>query len=106
MSVSCRRGNTPKRRLRRPVDDELAPVGAVYFVDRVVHIPLQPVESRAHLAHLVLEHEHPLDPGQVQSQLGRQALDLAQPLEIGLGIEPRVPVCGCMPTSSAAIEIM
>ena len=85
-------------------------------------LPLQPLDLRVRLAKLVLEPQHELDAGEVEPELGREPLDDAQPLDVRLGVEPRPPgvrcgrispfvsyirsVCGCMPTSSAATEIM
>src|SRR5215203_6084329 len=58
--------------------------------DLVAQLPLEPGGARLRLAELVLEPEHVLDAGEVEPELGRQALDHAQPLEVGLGVEARV----------------
>ncbi len=39
---------------------------------------------------LVLEQEHALDTREVEAELARQPLDQAQPLDVGVGVEPRV----------------
>src|SRR3712207_7124992 len=54
-------------------------------------LPLEPLEPRVHPVQLVLEAEHVLDAGEVQPELVRQALDQPQPLDVTLGVEPRVP---------------
>ena len=59
--------------------------------DRLAHLALEPLGARVLLAQLVLEPQHVLDAGEVEAELGRQALDQAQPLQIGLRVEPRVP---------------
>jgi hypothetical protein len=79
-----------QRRLRRPVDDELAPVRAVHLLDRLAHLALHAIESGVHPLHLVFQRKHPLDAGQVEAHLGRQALNRPQPLEIGFGIQARI----------------
>ena len=41
------------------------------------------------LVELGLEREHALDAGEVQPDLGRHLLDAPQPLDVGLGVQPR-----------------
>ena len=48
------------------------------------------VHARRGARHLVLEAKHRLDAGEVQAELGREPLDQAQPLEVGLGVEAGV----------------
>ena len=71
----------------RLVEDDLALVRAVHLADLLAQLALEPLGPGALLAQLVLEPEHVLDAGQVEPELGRQALDHAQALEIGVGVE-------------------
>jgi hypothetical protein len=72
--------------------------------DLLAQLALEPLGARPLPAQLVLEPQHVLDAREVEPELGRQALDDAQPLEVDLGIAARAAGCP-LPTSSAATEI-
>ena len=61
----------------------------MHRLDGVGHLPLQPVEPLAQRLELVLERDHTPHAREVEAELGRQPLDLAQALEVMLGVEPR-----------------
>jgi len=48
---------------------------------------LQPLDLGVRLAQLVLEPQHELDAREVQPELGREALDDAQPLDVRLAVQ-------------------
>src|SRR5436190_19778550 len=54
---------------------------------RAQRLQLELFDARVHALDLLLEVEHPLHPGQVESQLGRHLLDAAQPLHVLLRIQ-------------------
>jgi hypothetical protein len=63
----------------------------VHLGQRLAHLGLQALDAATHAQQLVLEHEHALDAGEVEPELGRQPLDEPQPLDVRVGVEPRVP---------------
>ena len=71
------------------VEHEVAAIFLVHFLNVVAQLLLQPLDLRVRLAQLVLEPQHELDAGEVEADLGRQALDDAQPLDVGLAVEAR-----------------
>ena len=75
----------------RPVEHELPAVLLVDALDLLAEAALELAQLGAHPGELVLELEHALDAGEVQAPLGGQPLDLAQPLEVALRVEARVP---------------
>src|SRR5512138_3121178 len=83
----CSRGSPLD--LCRPVQDDLAPVGAVYLGDLRTELPLEPLHAEARSVELVLQPQDLLDPCQVESELGREALDEAEPIHVGVRVEPR-----------------
>src|SRR5919109_131407 len=72
--------------------DEVAPVLAMHLADRAAHLSLHAVELPPHVLQLVFETQHLLDAGEIESQLVRQLLDQAQPLQIAIRVQPRVPL--------------
>ena len=72
------------------VEDDLR-FGAVDSPDLLAQLALEPLGPRALPAQLVLEPQHVLDAREVETELGGQALDHAQALEVGLGVAPRAP---------------
>ena len=72
-----------------PVEDDLAPVLPVGLVDLGAERCLELLHPRAHPPQLVLEPQHVLDAREVEPELRRQLLDQPQPLDVGLGVEPR-----------------
>ena len=68
----------------RLVDDELPPVLSMGAVDGGSHLALKARKSSAKPLELVLERKDTLHAGKVEPELGRQPLDPAQALEIGL----------------------
>ncbi len=87
--LSLRSPGQSQLALRVRVEDDLAPVLPVHRLDGVAHLPLQPVEPLAQCRELVLEREHAPHAREVEPELGRQPLDLAQPLEVVLGVQAR-----------------
>src|SRR5215210_3348766 len=75
----------------RPPHDEVAAVLPVHVVDRLAHLAFHPIEPPSHVHELVLQAQHMLDAGEIQPELVRQALDQPQPVEVGLGVQARVP---------------
>src|SRR4029079_4090359 len=71
--------------------NEVAAIVPVDSGDCVAHLTLHPVEPRVHSTQLVLEAKHLLDAGEVEPELGREALDQTQPREVVLRVEARVP---------------
>ncbi len=80
----------PDRELRVLPEDELALVLPLQLAHPFSQLPLETVEPRLHPSQLVLQPEDMLDAREVEPELGRQSLDQPQPLEILLGVEPRV----------------
>src|SRR6476646_1064793 len=78
----------PFRKVLLRPDDEVTTVLLVHELDLLPHLPLESRHARAQLVHLVLEREDALDPGEVEPELGRQALDRAQPVEVALRVQP------------------
>src|SRR5690242_21345229 len=78
------------RGLRRLVDDEVAPVEAVHFIERLAHLLLHPLEAALHSQQLVFHVQDALDAGQVQAELAGEPLNQAQPVDVRVGVEPRV----------------
>src|SRR3954454_3630670 len=74
----------------RPPHDEVAAVLAVHLTDRLAHLALHAVETLVHPHELVLQAQHLLDAGEVEPELGREALDQTQPVEVGFRVETRV----------------
>src|SRR6476659_975660 len=70
--------------------DEVAAVLAMHLADRVAHLALHAVERPPHALHLVLQLHHLLHSREVQAEVVRQLLDQPQPLDVRLGIQPRV----------------
>src|SRR5690349_10845150 len=75
------------------VGNEIAAVAAVdglhrlLLLERGLHqLRLQLRDQRRQLAHLLLEAEHQLGPGQVDAVLGRQRRDLAQLRQVGVRV--------------------
>src|SRR4051812_25933461 len=77
-------------RLRRPVENEVAPVMTVHRVERAPHLLLHALHAPAQPLELVLHAQHALDARQVQPPLARQPLDQPQPLDVRVGVETRV----------------
>src|SRR3954452_16335915 len=75
---------------RRPPHDEVAPVLAVHLADRLAHLALHAIQTLAHAHQLVLQAQHLLHAGEVQSELRREPLNQAEPVEVGFGVQPRV----------------
>src|SRR5512132_1688761 len=71
--------------------NEVAPVLAVHLVDRASHLAFHAVELPAQPGQLVLQAQHVLDAGEVEPELVGQPLDQPQPVEVRLGVQPRVP---------------
>src|SRR3954471_22363448 len=67
----------------RPPHDEVAAVLAVHVTDRLAHLALHAVETLVHPHELVLQAQHLLDAGEVEPELGREALDQTQAVEVG-----------------------
>src|SRR4051812_21164201 len=78
------------RGLRWPVAEEVAPVLPVHLVERAPHLVLHSLEPAPHAQQLVLHVQHALDAGEVEAELRRQPLDQPQPLDVAVGVEPRV----------------
>src|SRR3954467_274417 len=74
----------------RPPHHEVAPVLAMHLADRLAHLALHAIQALAHTHELVLQAQHLLHTGEVQSELGREPLDQAKPVEVGFGVQPRV----------------
>ena len=95
-----RRGARPaagSSRLVGAVGDDLGAQRAAHARELGVHPALELGGALAHPRHLrarplelALEPEHGLDPGQVQALVGGHPLDPAQPLDVLVGVEPRV----------------
>src|SRR5688500_1565197 len=81
--------SVPRRWLRLLVEDDLPVVDAPHATDLVAQLALEPVHARPRAPQLVLEPEHVRYARQVEPELGRQPLDHAQALEIGLRVEAR-----------------
>src|SRR6266550_6013007 len=82
-------GNRP----RCLIEHEVAPVLLVNVLNLFAHLAVEALEPLVSPAQLVLEPQHDLDTGQVEPELGRQPLDQAEPLEVGLRVEACVPAC-------------
>src|SRR5436305_730448 len=78
-------------RPRRLVDDEVAAVLLVNVRDFLVEPAFEALDPHMRLPQLVLEPQHDLHASQVEPELGREALDQPQPLQVRLGIKARVP---------------
>src|SRR2546421_2098773 len=98
--ASCRSCSLSVRAIRLPprcrqparvVDHELAPVLLVHFLDLVAELALEPGDPAVQPLHLVAQAKHRLDAREIEPELGREALDQSQTLEVALGVEPRVP---------------
>src|SRR5205085_2814636 len=75
------------------IEHQVAPVLLVNVLNLFAHLAVEALEPLVSPAQLVLEPQHDLDTGQVEPELGRQPLDQAQPLEVGLRVEACVPAC-------------
>ncbi len=56
-----------------------------HILDKVLHLPV-------HLFHALAHLQDDGDPGNVHAQVASQVQDELQPLQVFVGIEPRVPV--------------
>src|SRR4029453_16118193 len=90
-------------RPRRLVEDELAPVLLVNVPNLFAHLALEALEARVGLAQLVLEPQDDFHAGQVEPELGCQPLDQAQPFQVGVGVEARVPTRPFRPDKAFAL---
>src|ERR671934_752493 len=88
---------------RRGPRNEVAAVMPVHGVDRLSHLALHAVEAPAHPHELVLQPQHVLDTGEIEPELVRQPLDQLQPLEIRVGVQPRVAGRPLRPDQSFAL---
>src|SRR5581483_2526951 len=86
------------------VEHEVAAVLLVHLLDRVPHLALETVESRAHLRKLVLERDHARDAGEVQAELRRQALDQPKPVEVVFRVQARA--AGRAPRADEALRLV
>ena len=104
-----------------PVEHHFAPVLPVCRSNLVAQLPLELLHPCPQAPQLVLEPEDMLDTGEVEAELGREPLDEAQAVHVGVGVQARatrgsrgphetlrsyIRVCGWSPASSAATEIM
>src|SRR5947209_4505976 len=98
--ASCRSCSLSVRAIRLPprcrqpaqvVDHELVPVLLVHFLDLVAELALEPGDPAVQPLHLIAQAKHGLDAREIEPELGREALDQSQTLEVALGVEPRVP---------------
>src|SRR5436190_5714574 len=76
---------------RRLPRHEVATVLPVHLVDRLPHLALHPVEPPVHAHELVLQPQHVLHACEVEPELVRQPLDQAEPVEVRLRVQARVP---------------
>src|SRR5207248_2059404 len=72
------------------VEDEVAPVVAVDLRERAAHLLLHALESPVHALKLVLHAQDARDADEVETDLRRQLLDQAQPLDVAVRVETRV----------------
>src|SRR5215211_3964009 len=77
--------------LAASVENEVAAVVLVNGSQLVACVALEAVDAGAQTRNLVLEAQDDLYPGEVQAEPGGEPLDDAEPVEVGLRVEARVP---------------
>src|SRR5581483_754627 len=62
----------------------------MHLVDRRAHLALHALDPPVHAIELVLQVHHAFDPCEVEAGFGRELLDQAQPVDVGVGVQARV----------------